>query len=196
MRSSSTPVGSYPAWLTKRDSRGWNGTMSITRLTSGLAALVTTLALASQRAGRVVQAICIPAGGIGLPVLCTGGRGHVRRRSRRENGLVCRLRSRVHERVSDRTTRTTLSNKMGDFTWGNRFEIGYVDDDQKGWVVHRLAHRRSERKRRSWCTERLNRVRGRMPIRKHSDLPAADNNNRVDRAAATTWFKTASTWPT
>ena len=23
---------------------------------------------------------------------------------------------------------------MGDFTWGNRFDLGFVDDDSKGWI--------------------------------------------------------------
>ena len=27
------------------------------------------------------------------------------------------------------------STKMTDFTWGNRYDIGYVDDDRKGWIL-------------------------------------------------------------
>ena len=31
-------------------------------------------------------------------------------------------------------TPTSYSEKMGDFTWGNRFDLGFIDDDSKGWI--------------------------------------------------------------
>ena len=41
---------------------------------------------------------------------------------------------RVYMNVQRPLDAYNLSNKMGDFTWGNRFDLGYIDDDGKGWL--------------------------------------------------------------
>ena len=135
------------AWLTKRDSRRWNGTMSITRFTTVLAALVTALALASNVHAQLFKPFAFPPHRVGLPVLRTGRHRHVRGRSQAQDGLVRHLRSRVHECPASRRRLRVTRETMGDFTWGNRIDLGFVDDDSKGWIGHDLAHRRSERGR-------------------------------------------------
>lgn len=85
---------------------------------------------------------------------------------------------RVHIAMTRPEDSYNLSNRMGDFTWGNRFDLGYVDDDNKGWVFTGW-HIDGPNANDVLLTERINRYvsdasPGAAPIQ-----PERDNNLRL-----------------
>ncbi|MBM4091711.1 MAG: hypothetical protein FJ276_20130 [Planctomycetes bacterium] len=77
-----------------------------------------------------------------------------------------------------RITYPTGTHAMGDFTWGNRFDVGYVDDDCSGWLVtgwHIDGPNEADEVRQ----ERLNRFVEDASPGNAPAHPAADNNLRL-----------------
>jgi hypothetical protein len=107
--------------------------MSITRLTSGLAALVTTLALASNVHAELFKPFAFPPIESDFQFFAPADVDTYGGGPTAKTGWFADY-DRVYMNVQRPNDSYDLSNKMGDFTWGNRFDIGYVDDDQKGWI--------------------------------------------------------------
>jgi hypothetical protein len=165
----------YPVWMTKRDRRGWNGTMSITRLATGLAALVTTLALASQLQAELFKPFEFPPVESDFQFFAPADVDTYGGGPAPKTGWFADY-DRVYMNVSRPDNSYTLSNTMGDFTWGNRFEIGYVDDDQKGWVVTGW-HIDGPNRNVDVLQERLNRFVADAYPQDTPIFPLQDNNN-------------------
>ncbi len=168
--------------------------MSITRLTSGLAALVTTLALASNVHAELFKPFAFPPIESDFQFFAPADVDTYGGGPTAKTGWFADY-DRVYMNVQRPNDSYDLSNKMGDFTWGNRFDIGYVDDDQKGWIFT------------VWHIDGPNEnvvVRGGTSQPRHddrdsdrsTDLPAARITTCDLPAPAITWLPTASTWRT
>ena len=157
-RKQSHAVCVIPAWPTKRDSRRWNGTMSITRFTSVLAALVTSNGVGLERSCTVVQAICLSADSSPTSSSLHRGYRHLWRWPEAQDRLVRHLSTRIYMNVQrPNDAYPWLFGKHGDFTWGNRFDLGLCRRRQQGMDVHHLAYQRPQQED-IVITERINRV--------------------------------------
>jgi len=72
------------------------------------------------------------------------------------------------------------SSVIGDFTWGNRIDLGFIDDDSKGWIAT-IWHVDGPNRKDVVVTERLNREATGSP-REERVFPVRDNNNRLTGA--------------
>ena len=113
--------------------------MSITRFTSVLAALVTALALAPHVHAQLFKPFAFPPVESDFQFFAPADVDTYGGGPAPKTGWFADY-DRVYINVQRPDDAYRESNKEGDFTWGNRIEIGYVDDEQKGWMVTDLAH--------------------------------------------------------
>ena len=107
--------------------------MSITRFTSVLAALVTALALAPNVHAQLFKPFEFPQPESDFQFFAPADVDTYGGGPTQKTGWFATY-DRVYINVQRPNDAYDYSNKMGDFTWGNRFDIGYVDDDSKGWL--------------------------------------------------------------
>lgn len=107
--------------------------MSITRFTSVLAALVTAVALAPHVQAELFKPFAFPPVESDFQFFAPADVDTYGGGPAPKTGWFADY-DRVYINVQRPEDAYTHSDKMGDFTWGNRFEIGYVDDEQKGWL--------------------------------------------------------------
>ena len=107
--------------------------LSITRLTSGLAALVTALALAANVQAQLFKPFAFPPIESDFQFFAPADVDTYGGGPTEKTGWFADY-DRVYINVQRPDNSYIASDKMGDFTWGNRVDIGFVDDDQKGWI--------------------------------------------------------------
>jgi len=107
--------------------------MSITRFTSVLAALVTAVTLAPHVQAELFKPFAFPPVESDFQFFAPADVDTYGGGPQQKTGWFADY-DRVYINVSRPNDSYWESSKMGDFTWGNRFDIGYVDDEQKGWL--------------------------------------------------------------
>ena len=107
--------------------------MSIFRFASVLAALVTALALAPNVAAQNFKAFDYPELETDFQFFAPADIETFGGGPDRKTGWFATF-DRVYMNMSRPRDAYVESRAMGDFTWGNRFDLGYVDDDCHGWV--------------------------------------------------------------
>jgi hypothetical protein len=107
--------------------------MSITRFTSVLAALVTALALAPHGHAQLFKPFAFPPVESDFQFFAPADVDTYGGGPEQKTGWFADY-DRVYMNVSRPNDAYFESNKEGDFTWGNRIEVGYVDDGKKGWL--------------------------------------------------------------
>ncbi|MHB0956013.1 MAG: hypothetical protein ACYC6N_19765 [Pirellulaceae bacterium] len=151
--------------------------MSITRLTSGLAALVTTLALAITGQAQLFKPFAFPPVESDFQFFAPADVDTYGGGPTEKTGWFADY-DRVYMNVQRPDDAYILSDKMGDFTWGNRFEIGYVDDDMHGWLFTGW-HIDGPNENVIYAAERINRWMSTGAPEEAPIFPIRDNNLRL-----------------
>jgi hypothetical protein len=150
--------------------------MSITRFTSVLAALVTALGLAPSLRAELFKPFEFPAVETDFQFFAPADVETFGGGPKHKTGWFATF-DRVYINVQRPLDAYNLSDKMGDFTWGNRFDLGYVDDDGKGWLFTGW-HIDGPNENNVLLQERLNRFVTGSPQTTPID-PFRDNNLRL-----------------
>jgi len=155
--------------------------MSITRFTILLAALATALALSSNVHAQLFKPFAFPQPESDFQFFAPGHIDTYGGGPKHKTGWFATY-DRVYMNVTrpDESPAEGYSSKFGDFTWGNRFDLGFIDDDSKGWVAT-IWHVDGPNKEDILVTERLNRVADGSP-QEEGVFPVRDNNNRLTSA--------------
>jgi hypothetical protein len=154
--------------------------MSITRFTSVLAVLATALVLTSNVHAQLFKPFAFPKYESDFQFFAPGHIDTYGGGPKHKTGWFATY-DRVYMNVQrPETTLPGYTPKFGDFTWGNRFDLGFIDDDSKGWVAT-IWHVDGPNVEDIIVTERLNRVADAAP---QGDLvfPIRDNNLRLTSA--------------
>lgn len=151
--------------------------MSITRFTALLAAMATALALASSAHAQLFKPFAYPPLESDFQFFAPGHIDTYGGGPKYKTGWFATY-DRVYMNVQrpDQTYRG-YSNTFGDFTWGNRFDLGFVDDDSKGWIAT-IWHVNGPNVEDILITERLNRSATGSP-NDDQVFPIRDNNLRL-----------------
>ena len=110
--------------------------MSITRITTVLAALATALVLTSNVQAQLFKPFDFPQYHSDFQFFAPGHIDTYGGGPKHKTGWFA-----TYDRVYMNVTRPEFSTfdgfatNFGDFTWGNRFDLGYIDDDSKGWIA-------------------------------------------------------------
>ncbi len=107
--------------------------MSITRFSSVLATLVTALALAPSVRAELFKPFAFPGVETDYQFFAPADVDTYGGGPAPKSGWFADY-DRVYINVQRPNDAYWHSETMGDFTWGNRYEIGYVDDARKGWL--------------------------------------------------------------
>ncbi len=151
--------------------------MSITRFTSVLAALVIALALASSVHAQLFKPLAFPTIESDFQFFAPGDIDTYGGGPQYRTGWFATY-DRVYMNIQRPNDAYQLSETMGDFTWGNRIELGFVDDDSKGWAAT-IWHIDGPNENSIFETERINRF---MTDGSPGDValqPNRDNNLRL-----------------
>lgn len=151
--------------------------MSITRFTSVLAALVTALGLAPSVHAELFKPFEFPAIETDFQFFAPADVDTFGGGPKHKTGWFATY-DRVYINVQRPLDAYNLSNKMGDFTWGNRFDLGYVDDDGKGWLFTGW-HIDGPNENNVLLQERINRFVTGSPDDDPALDPWRDNNLRL-----------------
>lgn len=155
--------------------------MSITRFSSAVAVLVTALVLTPQVQAQLFKPFAFPQPESDFQFFAPADVDTYGGGPAQKTGWFATY-DRVYMNVSRPEDAYDLSNKMGDFTWGNRFDIGFVDeDDHKGWLVT-LWHIDGPNENVVVETERLNRFMSDAAPQAEPIYPLRDNNDRFSGA--------------
>lgn len=155
--------------------------MSITRFFSAVAVWVTALVLAPQVQAQLFKPFAFPQPESDFQFFApaevdTYGGGPAQK-----TGWFATY-DRIYMNVSRPEDVPQLTNRMGDFTWGNRIDLGFVDDDDhKGWLVT-ILHVNGPNENVVVETERINRYMAGASPEAKPILPISDNNNRLTGA--------------
>ena len=132
------------SWRSGPKCQGWNCTMSVTKHYCFLALVAMMWVGAARAQAQLFRPFAFPPVTSdfqffapndidtfgGRPTYRTGWYGSYDRLyinvSRPEYQLV--------DRGNNQPATNLASDRVGDFTWGTQFEVGYVDDDRKGWA--------------------------------------------------------------
>jgi hypothetical protein len=151
--------------------------MSITRFTSVLAAFVTALSLAPHVHAQLFKPFAFPPVESDFQFFAPADVDTYGGGPAPKTGWFADY-ARVYINVQRPDDAYRESDKMGDFTWGNRIDIGYVDDDQKGWVFTSW-HIDGPNENVILLTERLNRYMTDASPEVAPIHPLRDNNLRL-----------------
>jgi hypothetical protein len=150
--------------------------MSITRLTTVLAALVTALALAPSVPAQLFKPFAFPPPESDFQFFAPGDIDTYGGGPEHKTGWFATY-DRVYMNVQRPDDAYSLSEKMGDFTWGNRFDLGFIDDNSKGWVAT-IWHVNGPNEEDVVITERINRFMTEDDAGT-AIQPRRDDNNRL-----------------
>jgi hypothetical protein len=153
--------------------------MSITRFTFTLVALTTTLALVPAAQAQLLKPFAFPPIESDFQFFAPadidtygGGPEH-------KTGWFATFdRVYMSAQRPEFSTYQTQSPIHGDFTWGNRFDLGYMDDDGKGWTFTGW-HIDGPNENDILVTERLNRYITDAAPAAAAVQPYRDNNLRL-----------------
>jgi hypothetical protein len=154
--------------------------MSITRFTSVLAAFVTALSLAPHVHAQLFKPFAFPPVESDFQFFAPADVDTYGGGPAPKTGWFADY-ARVYINVQRPNDAYRESDKMGDFTWGNRIDIGYVDDDQKGWIFTSW-HIDGPNATDILVTERINRFVTDASPEAPPIYPIRDNNNRLTGA--------------
>jgi hypothetical protein len=152
--------------------------MSITRFTTVLLALVTALALASNAGAQLFKPLAFPPYQSDFQFFAPGCIDTYGGGPKHKTGWFATF-DRIYMNVGrpDRTFEGYTS-RWGDFTWGNRFDLGFVEDDScKGWTAT-IWHINGPNQEDILRVERLNRTSDGSP-QGDRIRPIIDNNLRL-----------------
>ncbi len=152
--------------------------MSITRFTSVLAALVTALALAPTVHAQLFKPFAFPPIESDFQFFAPGDVDTYGGGPEFRTGWFA-----TYDRMYIAVTRPEdssyiQSETMSDFTSGNRFNIGYMDDDSKGWLAT-IWHIDGPNENVYLLTERINRYLTDGTPDGDGVQPQRDNNLRL-----------------
>lgn len=154
--------------------------MSITRITPVLVGLATALALVSHVQAQVFEPLAFPKLESDFQVFAPADLDWYGGGPKHKTGWFAAY-DRVYMNVQrPENTYGANSSVIGDFTWGNRIDLGFVDDDSKGWVAT-IWHISGPNVEDVLVTERLNRIAAGTPEEERV-FPIRDNNNRLTGA--------------
>ncbi|MHB8972767.1 MAG: hypothetical protein ACYC3X_23070 [Pirellulaceae bacterium] len=151
--------------------------LSVTRLTSGLAALVTALGLAANGQAQLFKPFAFPPIESDFQFFAPADVDTYGGGPAEKTGWFADY-DRLYINVQRPDNSYIASDKMGDFTWGNRVDIGFVDDDQKGWICT-VWNIDGPNKNDIVVTERLNRWMDTGVPTAAAIFPLDDNNLRL-----------------
>ncbi|MFO7902159.1 MAG: BBP7 family outer membrane beta-barrel protein [Pirellulaceae bacterium] len=154
--------------------------MSITRITPVLVGLATALALVSNASGELLDPLAFPPVESDFQVFAPADIDWYGGSPKHKTGWFATY-DRVYMNVQrPEETYQGHSSVIGDFTWGNRVDLGFFDDDSKGWTAT-IWHIDGPNEDDIVVTERLNRTADGSP-QEERVFPIRDNNNRLTGA--------------
>ncbi len=151
--------------------------MSITRFTSVLAALVTALAFATSAEAQLFKPFAFPEIESDFQFFAPADIETFGGRPEHNTGWFATY-DRVYMNMQRPNDAFQFASKMGDFTWGNRIELGFVDDDSKGWLAT-IWHVDGPNANDVVLTERINRFNSNGAPQNPAVQPRRDNNLRL-----------------
>ena len=151
--------------------------MSITRFTSVLAALVTALALASNVHAQLFKPFAFPPIESDFQFFAPGDIDTYGGGPKYKTGWFAAY-DWIFMSMQRPNNAYNLSEKTGDFTDGHRIDIGFVDDDCKGWVGT-IWHIDGPNENDILLTERINRFVSDASPQTVAIQPNRDNNLRL-----------------
>ncbi len=151
--------------------------MSITRFSSVLAAMVTALALASNVHAQLFKPFAFPPIESDFQFFAPGDIDTYGGGPSYKTGWFATY-DRVYMNVQRPNDAYDYSRTMGDFTWGNRIDLGFVDEDSKGWIGT-IWHIDGPNTEDILVTERINRFITDAAPQTVAIQPLRDNNLRL-----------------
>ncbi len=147
------------------------------KITTVLAALVTAIALTPNASAQLFKPFAFPPIESDFQFFAPGEIDTYGGGPKYKTGWFATY-DRVYMNVQRPNDAYNLSPKMGDFTWGNRFDLGFVDDDSKGWIGT-IWHIDGPNEEDIVVAERINRFLADAAPQAVAVQPLRDNNLRL-----------------